>query len=63
MDDEKSKCESINELECPYCQDQIDDFESHINGGYKNGETFSCNNCDSTISNEQCLSHHKKIVH
>ena len=52
MDDEKSKCESINELECPYCQDQIDDFESHINGGYKIGETFSCNNCDLTISNE-----------
>ena len=52
-----------SELECPYCQEQIDDFKSHINGGLENGETFSCNNCDLVISNEQCLSNHEQIVH
>ena len=51
------------ELECPYCQENIDSLESHVNGGFKNGEKFSCNNCDLVIANEQCLSNHKEIVH
>ena len=53
----------LNELECPYCQDQIDNLESHMNGGFKNGELSSCKNCDLSIPNEQCLSIHMQIVH
>ena len=52
-----------NGLVCPYCQDQIDSFESHIKGGFKNGEPASCSNCDLAIQNEQCLSSHMQIVH
>ena len=63
MIDQKSDSVSDNELECPYCEEQIDSFELHINGGFKNGETFSCNNCDLVISNQQCISSHKQIVH
>ena len=54
---------SINELECPYCQDQIDNFQSHVNGGFGNEEKFSCNNCDLVLSNGKCLSSHKQMVH
>ena len=63
MIDQKSDSVSDNELECPYCQKQIDDFECHIKGAVNDGETFSCNNCDLVISNDQCLSSHKQIVH
>ena len=30
MGDQKSNCVSENELEYPYCQGLIDNFESHI---------------------------------
>ena len=52
-----------HELVCPYCQDQIDDFKSHINGGFKSGETSSCDECELAIPNNQCLSSHIQIVH
>ena len=51
------------ELVCPYCQDQIDNFKSHINGGFRNGEKSSCNECELAIPNSQCISSHTQIVH
>ena len=49
--------------ECPYCQEQIDNFESHINASLDNKETSSCGNCDLILKNEQCLMSHVKIAH
>ena len=51
------------ELECPYCQEKIDNFESHINGGLENQITSSCGNCDLALKNEKCLISHVKIAH
>ena len=62
MNDQKFDNVSINDLECPYCQDQIDSLESHQKG-FKNGELSSCKNCDLVIPNELCLSSHMQIVH
>ena len=60
---QKSDTTLQKELVCPYCQDQVDDLESHFNGGFKNGETTSCNNCELAIPNEQCLLSHIQNVH
>ena len=48
---------------CPYCDDQIEDSESHTKGSSKEDETFSCNNCDLAVSNKKCITIHEKIVH
>ena len=50
-------------LECPYCQEKIDEFESHINKGSENEEVSSCGNCDLALKNEKCLTSHVKIAH
>ena len=63
MSDLSSEKTLETQLVCPYCQNQIDNFDSHINGGLKNGEKYLCTNCDLGIPNEQCLSIHKQIVH
>lgn len=51
------------ELECPYCQEQIENFKSHINEGFENEETSSCSNCDLVLINQKCLTSHMKIAH
>ena len=63
MSDLSSEKTLETQLMCPYCQNQVDDFRSHIDGGFKNGEKSSCTNCDLAIPNEQCLSSHIQIVH
>ena len=63
MSSQKLDTTPQRELVCPYCQDKVDDLESHFNGGFKNGETSSCSNCNLVIPNEQCLLSHIQIVH
>ena len=63
MINQKSNNQPEDGLECPYCQDQIDNFTSHINGGFRNDKTSSCNECELAIPNKQCISSHTQIVH
>ena len=58
-----SQKEVKSELECPYCQDQIDNFATHVNGGFRNGESSKCSNCNLHLLNEQCVTSHVTIVH
>ena len=50
-------------LLCIYCEDQIDDFESHIAADFNNDENSKCDDCDLSIPNIQCLESHKTLVH
>ena len=50
-------------LLCIYCEDQIDDFESHIAASFDNEENSKCDDCDLSIANLQCVESHKTLVH
>ena len=50
-------------MNCPYCEIEINDYESHEKSNFTSKESLSCNNCDLVIPNEECLERHKKIVH
>ena len=50
-------------LLCIYCEDQIDNFESHIAAGLDNEENSKCDDCDLSIPNTECLESHKTLVH
>ena len=63
MDQQISENKLDNAMVCPYCQDYIDDFESHITQNFDSLQTFSCTNCDLVILNKQCLLSHMQIVH
>ena len=52
-----------SKMNCPYCEVEIDNYESHEKPNLISKESFSCNNCDLALSNEECLERHKKIVH
>ena len=52
-----------DKMVCSYCQDQIDNYESHLNGNSNSEETFQCDNCDLKTKNVRCLEIHKKVVH
>ena len=58
-----SSNEMTNVMICPYCDDKIDDLESHTKGSSKERKTFSCNNCDLAVFNKSCIDSHMKIVH
>ena len=63
MRDKKLNSTPKNERVCPYCQHKVDDFESHFNRSFKDGETLSCSECNLVILNALCLLNHRKNVH
>ena len=52
-----------NHTICLYCEVEITDYESHEKPSDNSSKMLSCKNCDLVLVNQECLEHHKKIVH
>ena len=55
-----------NDLSCPFCDSNIQDFRKHIsdrNGNSERSTLSNCNSCDLVIQNENCMKKHEERVH